>query len=114
MNTHPIVHLRLLLLVALLACPLSAWCMELDDAKQQGLVGEQADGYLGIVTPNPSAAVTALVDEVNGKRRAEYQRIATQNDITMADVEALAGRKTIEKTPPGYYIKPPGSAWRKK
>lgn len=114
MNTNPSVRFRWLLLIALIASPLSAWSMELDAAKQQGLVGEQADGYLGIVTPSPSSEVTALVEEVNAKRRAQYQRIATQNGIALADVEALAGQKTIDKTPSGYYVKPPGSGWRKK
>lgn len=49
--------LRPLLLACLLILALPAWALNLDEAKHQGLVGEQADGYLGIVTSAPSAEV---------------------------------------------------------
>ena len=112
MNTLMTSPLKILVLISMLLAPLSAWSIDLAAAKQQGLVGEQANGYLGAVT-TPSAEVRALVKDVNAKRRAKYQQIATKNNISMTDVEALAGQKALEKTAPGNYIKPAGS-WRKK
>ena len=113
-NTSRPFHVRTLMLLVALLAPLNAWSLELDAAKAQGLVGEQADGYLGIVTSSPSAEVTVLVNDVNTKRRAQYERIAQKNGITLGDVEALAGQKTIDKTKPGNYVRPAGAGWQKK
>jgi uncharacterized protein YdbL (DUF1318 family) len=101
MNTHA---LRTALLGILLLFATAAHAIELDDAKRRGLVGERADGYLGIVVSSPSAEVKALVDEVNGKRRARYEEIARSNNIDLADVEARAGQKAIEKTGSGGWV----------
>ncbi|GAB3033810.1 YdbL family probable chaperone protein [Bowmanella dokdonensis] len=79
-----------------------ASAIELDEAKDKGYVGEQTDGYLGIVQAAPE--VTALVRDVNDKRREKYQQLAKQNNITLAQVEALAGKKAVEKTQPGHYV----------
>jgi hypothetical protein len=86
---------------------------QLAQAKQNGLVGERADGYLGLVKTTVPEDVAALVKEVNSKRRAEYQRIAEANDLTVEQVQALAGRKAIERTEPGGWIMPNGG-WQQK
>jgi uncharacterized protein YdbL (DUF1318 family) len=100
-------------IVAVVAMVLSlvAFGLELQDAKGQGLVGETASGYLEAV--KPGAEVNSLVREINGQRKAEYQRIASKNNIALSDVEALAGKKAIDKTPSGQYIKVNGSWVRK-
>ena len=83
----------------------------LGDAKTNGLVGEQTDGYLGVVGDNAQAAEIAKL--INDARRAEYQKMATQNGIKLSDVEAIAGKKAIEKTDPGNYIRIDGD-WQRK
>ena len=54
-----------------------------------------------------------LVKEVNAKRKAEYERIAEKNGLSLEQVEALAGKKTIEKTRTGDWIFINGG-WQKK
>jgi uncharacterized protein YdbL (DUF1318 family) len=88
--------------------------LSLADAKQQGLVGEQYDGYLGVVAQAQSGTVQSLVTSINTKRRAQYQRIAKTNGISVADVEALAGQKALQKTAAGNYVKAQGGDWSKK
>jgi len=90
------------------------WAMSLQDAKAQGLVGEQANGYLGLVKSAASAEVKTLMNEVNVKRKKEYQDIARRNKTELSVVEALAGKKAIEMTPSGQYVKPPSGQWVKK
>lgn len=114
MNNAMTSPVKILLLLSVLCAPLAAWGIELGAAKQQGLVGEQANGYLGSVTGAPSAEVNALVKDVNARRRAKYQQIATKNNISTADVEALAGQKALDRTTSGNYIKPTAGGWRKK
>jgi len=96
---------------ALLICASSAFALDLHEAKAQGLLGETASGYLEPVAANAEAA--ALAKEINAQRKAEYQRIAAKNNIAISDVEALAGKKAIEKTPAGQYVKV-GGQWQKK
>ena len=97
--------------VALFSLPFTVHALELSEAKEQGLVGEQVDGYLGAVVG--SAEVGALVSEINNRRKAHYQRIAEQNQISLDQVAKLAGKKAIEKTESGDYINL-GSGWQKK
>ncbi len=106
--------LRRTLFALFMLLPLTAWALTLDEAKESGLVGEDASGYLAAVSDKPSKDVVALVSDINGRRRAEYERIAAANNISVADVEKLAGKKAIEKSPEGAYIRLPGESWRKK
>lgn len=85
--------------------------LDLQTAKAQGLVGETLTGYLEAVKATPE--VQNLVNSINAKRKAEYQTIAKRNNTSLQAVEQLAGKKAIEKTPPGQYIKVGGS-WQKK
>ncbi len=82
----------------------TAFAADLDQAKNDGLIGERADGYLGLVDSSAGADVRALVADVNNKRKAQYERIASKNDLPLAQVEALAGKKTIEKTRSGHWV----------
>jgi len=95
----------------LLAAP-PAYSMDLQTAKDQGLVGETPAGYLEAVKP-PSADVKALIDSINSQRREKYQEIAARNNTSLQAVELLAGKKAIEKSTPGSYIKI-GDSWQKK
>ena len=94
--------------------PTSVWAIGLQDAKAQGLVWEQANGYLGVVKPDASADVRGLVDDINGQRKQKYQDIARRNNTSLQAVEALAGKKAMEKTPSGQFIKPPSTGWVRK
>jgi len=90
----------------------SAWAISLDQAKQQGLVGEMPNGYLGMVVTSPE--VSSLVDMVNKKRKNIYLNLARKNKITMQQVTKLAGEKSISKTQTGHLIKNAAGKWVKK
>ena len=98
---------------AVLFAAASVWAADLSSAKSGGQIGEKEDGYIGFVVAAPAPDVVALVNDVNAKRRAHYEKIAKQNGITRSDVEALAGQKAIEKTASGDYVFS-GGRWLKK
>jgi len=102
-----------LLAMLLLCAGAAAHALDLDQAKREGLVGETMAGYLAAVADRPSAEVAGLVEEINSRRRAEYRRIAERNGIELAQVEALAAKKAIEKTEPGHWVRVNGQ-WRRK
>lgn len=101
-----------LLLVVLLLLAGSAQALELSELKADGVVGERADGYLGLVEPEVAADVAELVADINSRRKAEYQRIAAENELPLEKVEALAGKKTLGKTEAGHWIYI--ESWRQK
>jgi uncharacterized protein len=59
-----------------------------------GTIGEQADGYLG-VRGNVTAAIRSEVEAINIKRRAGYTQLAEQRGVTVKDVAAAVGCKTL-------------------
>lgn len=84
---------------------------QLGNYKSQGLVGEQPNGYLGVVKPQGNAA--ELVQLINQARHDQYQKLANSNNIPLQEIEALAGKKAIDKTRSGLYIQLNGR-WLKK
>lgn len=84
---------------------------QLETAKQQGLVGETPTGYLEVVKAEGNAR--GIVEAINKARRDEYARIAEKHDIPVTQVETVAGKKALEKTPAGQYILVDGE-WVKK
>lgn len=79
-------------------------------ARSGGLVGEQPDGYLGIVgTPTPE--LRALVNNINIQRKAKY----TQSAADAATVEQFAfttGCNLILNTAPGEKYQTPSGVWK--
>lgn len=104
---------RLLPLVALLFAGAAA-ALELDAAKSEGLVGERTDGYVAAVGAAPSDEVRALVEDVNGKRKASYEEIAAKNGTDPDKVAGLAAKKLLERAPPGAWIFADGRWYQKK
>jgi uncharacterized protein YdbL (DUF1318 family) len=98
----------------LLAAPTIAWAGSLGDAKAKGWVGEQADGFVGIVDPGAPADVKALVASVNERRAEGYRDIAKENGTSLAAVAALAGERNIGATQAGHFVKRAGKGWEKK
>jgi uncharacterized protein YdbL (DUF1318 family) len=102
-----------ILVTLLLACAPAAWAITLQEAKQQGLVGEQRDGFLGSVSA-ASAAVSELIAQVNRERRARYEQIARENGIALQQVQTLAAKQALEATQNGHYVQDAGGRWVKK
>jgi uncharacterized protein YdbL (DUF1318 family) len=84
-----------------------------DAAKAAGTVGEQADGYLGIVS-SVDGTVTAAVNEINNGRRQVYSQTAAKSGVTPDAAGQATGAQLIAKVPGGQYFKPLGGAWTKK
>jgi hypothetical protein len=69
----------------------------LDQARASGLIGEQADGYLGFV---PGAAISAdlrgRVEQNNIRRRALYTRRATERNATVNEMAAAVACEVFQ------------------
>ena len=105
------VTLSMFLGLWLTAMPVAA--ADLAQAKSAGLVGEQMNGYLGLVKLDAPADVKALVQRINAQRQAEYQRIAAKNGVPAEEVARLTAQKVIGQAAPGQYVQTP-SGWTRR
>jgi uncharacterized protein YdbL (DUF1318 family) len=82
--------------------------------RASGQVGEQADGYLGLVGSAP-AAVRAQVDSVNIKRRAYYTDLAAKRGAKIEEVAATTACELFRtKVAAGQYYRLPDGVWRQR
>ena len=86
----------------------------IDEAKVEGVVGEQADGYLGFVSGSADAATTAAVNAINAGRADVYAQTAAKSGTTREAAGQATGAQLIARTPAGQFVKPLGGAWSRK
>jgi uncharacterized protein YdbL (DUF1318 family) len=80
-------------------------------ARAAGKVGEQADGYLGIVGA-ADPALQRVVDDINIKRRAVYAEKAKENNATLEAYALTAGCQAVARTTPGEKYRAPDGSWQ--
>jgi uncharacterized protein YdbL (DUF1318 family) len=85
-----------------------------DSAKAQGVVGEQGDGFLGLVRASADSAVAAAVAEINSGRAAVYKDAAARSGVTPAAAGEAAAKQILQRIPSGQYYKLMGGAWTRK
>lgn len=103
---------KFLTLIAASLVSLSVWALDLDSAKQQGLIGEQMNGYLGLVDSTNTEAA-ALVTRINAERKNHYQSIAGKRDIQLEDLQKIAGDKLIQKARSSGHYYQTNSGWER-
>jgi uncharacterized protein YdbL (DUF1318 family) len=81
------------------------------NARAKGEVGEQPDGYLGIVVA-PTTTLKKLVDDINIKRREIYSAKATDNKVTLEAYALTSGCQAILRTVPGEMYRTPEGKWK--
>jgi uncharacterized protein len=82
--------------------------------RASGQVGEQADGYLGIVG-SVSSSVRAQVDSINIQRRAYYTDLAAKRGAKIEEVAATTACELFRsKVAPGQYYRLPDGIWRQR
>jgi len=85
-----------------------------DAAKAAGKVGEQGDGFLGLVTGSASPDIAAAVAEINGGRAAVYRETAAKTGVTVEAAGQATAVQLLARVPAGQYYKPLNGAWTKK
>ena len=98
------------LLLTLLIQP--AVALTLNEAREQGRVGETLNGYLGAIKQD--AETLALVAKINASREQVYQQLADKNQLTREEVARLAGQKLVNKAGRGEYVRGLNGQWLKK
>lgn len=92
----------------------SAFAINLQQAKQQGLVGETREGFVATIKQNKNEDVKQLITTVNNHRKEMYLTISQSHDLSLIDVKRRAYRKAIEKTQLGNFYQNSAGSWQKK
>jgi uncharacterized protein len=87
--------------------------LTVDEAQTQGLLGENASGYLEM-TPRGNTDAKALMERTNAKRKAKYQSIAGKQNTTLKAIEKIAAEKITSKLNAGEFYKDADGQWHKK
>jgi uncharacterized protein YdbL (DUF1318 family) len=117
LNSMPATVLSALLLflpTAARAADLVADNLTVNDAKAEGLIGEQADGTLGVVHGNPDSGTMGALAELNEFRRQSYRQAAARSGTTEQQEAEKAGKIAIMQTPAGQYYRAANGVWMKK
>jgi len=101
-----------ILLLLLFSTP--AWSLDIDEAKERGLVGEAMTGYLAAVETPVSAEVQALIDSINARRKAEFERTAAKTSTTLIQVSHRFYELAVERTEPGHFYQAADGRWVRK
>lgn len=103
--------------IAAIAGGAQAMMLQADNSAElraSGKVGEQADGYLGVVG-SASADLRAQVDAINIKRRAHYTDLAAKRGAKIEEVAATTACQLFAtKVGPGQYYRLPDGVWRQR
>lgn len=81
-------------------------------ARAAGQIGEQTDGYLGIVG-SPTPELRALVNNINIQRKKAYTDGAAAGS-TVEQFAFVSGCNLIARTQPGEMYQTPGGDWTKR
>ncbi|GFE72405.1 YdbL family protein [Novosphingobium sp. TCA1] len=79
-------------------------------ARAAGQVGEQKDGYLGVIG-SPSAEVRAMVRDINNRRRAIFTEKAAGKS-TIEEYAFATACRLIAQTQPGEKYQAPDGSWK--
>ena len=107
--------LRLGVMLGLVAASAAAFGQARDPAyaaaRAAGEVGEQSDGYLGVVGAG-DAALHRMVEDINIRRKAVYSERAQAQHATVEEYAFTTGCVLIAKTQPGEKYLGPNGVWQ--
>lgn len=103
---------KALLLLAMLILTPPAFALTLEEARQQGRVGETLSGYLAPIAQD--SETLSLVKNINAARAESYQQVADSNHLPVDDVAKMAGEKLVARARPGEYVRGLNGQWLKK
>ena len=100
-------------LLLALALPAAALPPVLEQAKKEGVVGEQVNGYLGLVKGTAPPDVRSAMEEVNSQRKALYQARAREQATDATTYGAVVGKTQVEREPKGNWVRT-DKGWHRK
>jgi uncharacterized protein YdbL (DUF1318 family) len=106
--------LLLLVLAVVLPSAVAAQSARLLDApRAAGTVGERYDGYAVAHAP-AGPEVAALIDKVNGERRAIYAQRAASEHVPIEAIGRIYAKEILQSAPAGTWFLAENGQWTRK
>ncbi|MDP6979343.1 MAG: YdbL family protein [Myxococcota bacterium] len=86
----------------------------LGTAKSAGQVGEQRDGYLGLIDQRAPENIKKMVVDTNERRKQRYQKVAERIGSPLEQVGKTAAMRHFKHAKPGELIQAEDGSWIKK
>lgn len=87
----------------------------IEAAKAQCVIGEQTDGYLGVIEAGKAdEALKREVRSINQQRKAAYAELAAKNGVTIEQAAQVTAERLLNGAPSGHCIQSPDGGWVKK
>ena len=84
----------------------------IENAKDQCIIGEQNDGYLGFVDgADGDANLRREVRSVNQQRKAAYSNLARRNGVTIDDAARATAERLINSAGSGECVQDASGDW---
>jgi len=84
----------------------------IEQAKSECVIGEQANGYLGVVSgERASDAVRREMRSINQQRKAYYAEIARRNGVSTDVTATLTAEKLINQARSGHCVRDQRGRW---
>ncbi len=90
----------------------AAAAQSLGELRASGAAGEGYDGYAR--ARETGGGVQSVVDAVNAKRRAIYQKRASEQGTTAAQVGRVYAKEIVAKVPAGTWLMMDSGQWTRK
>ena len=87
----------------------------INQAKADGIIGEMADGYVGVrVEAQLTAVIRAAMAEMNAGRAELYRQAAQSTGTTPAAAGASSFQQRFSSIPAGQWYRDANGTWRQK
>jgi uncharacterized protein YdbL (DUF1318 family) len=110
-NVFAAVMVSAALAAGAVAAQTSADKATIDAAKMQGVVGEQGDGFLGLVKGGGAPAVISAMQQINTGRAAAYQDTAARTGVTASAAGQATAVQLHARLRTGEWYRPLNGGW---
>ena len=100
--------------IILILFSLNVSALSLQQAKNQGLIGEMNNGYVGAVQANIPSSVKQLIKRTNDLRKQNFSKLAQQNNLSVNQVASQFAQKAKQRLTRGQYYQSGNGSWTKK
>ena len=90
--------------------PANSQDADLDQLRAQGTLAERFDGYV-MAREGGDGTTRAVVDRVNGERRAIYEQRAAEQGVSAIEVGKVYAAQIFKKAPTGTWFLNADGSW---
>ena len=105
---------RALVVLGIVLMAAFAVAATLEQLRKDGSVGERYDGFVALRSKDTSAEIKDLIDGINAKRRALYQKDAQDEGVPVDQVGRVYAKQLYDEAASGTWFLTEDDGWLQK